>query len=720
MSSVYKREFKAFFHTVIGWIFIAAMLFVTGLYFTIYNMLQAYPKVEYTLQGSIFLFLIAMPILTMRVLSEERKQKTDQLILTAPVSVWAVVLGKYLAMATIFAITVAVTCVYPVVMSFFGTVAFASGYCAILAYALYGFACIAIGLFISSLTESIVISALCTFAALFVTYMMSGFCTMISSTGNILTTILGAFDMRTRCTDMMNGTFELDTVIYFVTVIFLMLFLTVQSIQKRRWENTKSNRAVGVFTGGFIAIIIAVCVIVNAAVGLLPETVTSIDVTQNSLYSLTDESKEYLANLEEDVTIYVLGSEGDDYIVDKTLKKYEGASSHISVVYKDPTTYPSFYETYTDTAPSDESMIVVCGDSSKVVDYADVYEYEIDYTTYSQSVTGYDGEGLLTSAIANVTSEKATKVYIITGQDEQEIGSDFTDTMDKRNIAYEEITLLTMDAVPDDCSCLIINSPSSDFSEADAKKITDYLENGGNAFIVCGVTTEDMPNFESILEAYSLGITGGLLVDNDSNSYVGYPYYIVAKPVSTDLTSSLSDDYLLFISGTGITEDASGDASVTQLATTSESAVVKSNPANMTTFEAESGDAQGEQILAAWSVITAEDAEASADASSDASGDSESSSEITSNVVAVSGMGFLNDEINSYVSGHNADFFSSCIAYMTDTDETTVSIAVKDYGVELLTVTNRSVVLLSLAFTVILPVFLVIFGIIVWARRRRR
>ena len=142
MSSVYKREIRSFFTTVIGWVFIAAMLFVTGLYFTVYNIIQAYPYVAYSLQGAIFLFLIAMPILSMRILSEDKKQKTDQLILTAPVSVRAIVFGKYLAMVTVFAISAIAVCVYPVVMSAYGTVDMGQAYASIFGYFLYGLACI--------------------------------------------------------------------------------------------------------------------------------------------------------------------------------------------------------------------------------------------------------------------------------------------------------------------------------------------------------------------------------------------------------------------------------------------------------------------------------------------------------------------------------------------------------------------------------------------------
>lgn len=104
MRAIYKRELKSFFHSFVGWLFLAATLFLAGIYFTVYNIMSGYPTISYVLQSIVFLFIMTIPILTMRVLSEERKYKTDQLILTAPVSVGKIVTGKYLALVTVLAI----------------------------------------------------------------------------------------------------------------------------------------------------------------------------------------------------------------------------------------------------------------------------------------------------------------------------------------------------------------------------------------------------------------------------------------------------------------------------------------------------------------------------------------------------------------------------------------------------------------------------------------
>ena len=182
MTAIYKRELKSYLTSMVGYLFIFFILVLTGIYFSAYQLSAAYPKFEYTLSAITFAFLIGVPILTMRVLAEERKQKTDQLLLTAPVSVSGIVIGKYLALVTVFAVPMAVMCTYPLIMSRFGTVEFASAYTAVLGFFLLGCANIAIGVFMSALTESQVIAAVLTFVFLFAFYMMNGISSFFSQT----------------------------------------------------------------------------------------------------------------------------------------------------------------------------------------------------------------------------------------------------------------------------------------------------------------------------------------------------------------------------------------------------------------------------------------------------------------------------------------------------------------------------------------------------------
>ena len=138
MFAVFKREFKSYFQCVIGWLFVAALLALYGLYFYVYNLMQGYPYIYYTLSAITIIFLIAVPILTMRSFAEDRKNKTDQLMLTAPVSLGKLVFGKYLAMVAVFTIDIAIIAITPLILSIFGTVPMGESYISIFAFWLYG------------------------------------------------------------------------------------------------------------------------------------------------------------------------------------------------------------------------------------------------------------------------------------------------------------------------------------------------------------------------------------------------------------------------------------------------------------------------------------------------------------------------------------------------------------------------------------------------------
>ncbi|MCR5273131.1 MAG: ABC transporter permease, partial [Lachnospiraceae bacterium] len=302
MTAILKREFKSSFQTIIGWIYVAVVIAAFSLYYFANNMSYGAPQISYSISGILFVILIPVSVLTMRSLAEEQRSKTDQLILTSPVSVVKIVVAKFLSMAAVHSITVGYIFIMTLVLNFFGDTPVAENLSAVFGFWLYGMACISVGLFISSLTESQVISAVLTFAALFIGYMMSGITNLISSDGNIITRILGFYDLQTPVDEFMDGVLPIDGVIYYVIFIILMLFLTTQSIQKRRWSFSSKKLSVGMYSTGLVAIAVVIAVVLNLVAESLPTEISSIDLTEQKLYTLTDDTKEFLSTLEDDVT----------------------------------------------------------------------------------------------------------------------------------------------------------------------------------------------------------------------------------------------------------------------------------------------------------------------------------------------------------------------------------------------------------------------------------
>ena len=172
MLAIYKREVRSYFNSMIGCVFAAFLTIIGGVYFMVYNLYSGYPFFAYSLVGVIFMLLISVPVLSMKSFAEDRKNKTDQLLLTSPVSLVEIVLGKYLAMVTVFAIPCIIYCIFPLIIKLQGTAHFLVDYSSILAFFLLGCVFIAIGMFLSSLTESPVIAAISTCAALFFFYLL--------------------------------------------------------------------------------------------------------------------------------------------------------------------------------------------------------------------------------------------------------------------------------------------------------------------------------------------------------------------------------------------------------------------------------------------------------------------------------------------------------------------------------------------------------------------
>ena len=171
MAAIYTRELKSYFYSMTGCIFIAFMTLFLGIYFMSYNLGSGYPYFSFSLTGMLSIMMFSIPVLTMRSLSDERRSRTDQLLLTSPVSVTGIVLGKYLSMITVFAATVLVAALCPLIIMANGTAYLAADYASLLAYFLLGCVYISIGLFLSSLTESQIIAAVSTFGVLLLLFL---------------------------------------------------------------------------------------------------------------------------------------------------------------------------------------------------------------------------------------------------------------------------------------------------------------------------------------------------------------------------------------------------------------------------------------------------------------------------------------------------------------------------------------------------------------------
>lgn len=233
MGAIYRREMGAFFTSGLAYVFLSVYFIFSGYFFYSGTLLMGTTDTSSMFSALFLVVLFLIPILTMKLLSEEKKNKTDQGLLTAPVGLWSIVLGKYFAALTLFIIAESVIFIYAIILSYFGTVAWATLLGNYFAMLLLGAAFIAVGVFISSLTENQMASAVASFLALMLLYMLD------SIAGNIKIEVISklfvSLSFYRRYLEFTMGIFNLSSVVFYLSAAFLFNFFTVRVLEKRRW-----------------------------------------------------------------------------------------------------------------------------------------------------------------------------------------------------------------------------------------------------------------------------------------------------------------------------------------------------------------------------------------------------------------------------------------------------------------------------------------------------
>ncbi len=234
MAAIIKRELGSYFTSPIGYIYLAVFYIFAGIFFYANNLSANIADIEYTFQSLFTIVLFVIPLLTMKLLSDEKRQKTDQALLTSPISLGSIVLGKYFAALIMFALGVLITVVYAFVLSMYATVDWMVVLANLLGLLFMGGALISIGLFISSLTESQIVSAIASFALVLLLYLMDTFLSIIPF--DWLKNLLSAISFYSHYTNFTYGIVNLVDIVFFVSMAAIFLFLTIRVIDKRRWS----------------------------------------------------------------------------------------------------------------------------------------------------------------------------------------------------------------------------------------------------------------------------------------------------------------------------------------------------------------------------------------------------------------------------------------------------------------------------------------------------
>lgn len=535
------------------------------------------------------------------------------------------------------------------------------------------------------------------------------------------------------------------------------------------WSGFGGNRRRlkhGSYSIALSAVVVAGAVVLNVIASELPSQYTLFDMTREQLSVLRDQTKELLDGLSEDVTLYYLVQDSSrDTTVSRLLKRYDDYSGHVTLTEKDPVVYPKFASQYTDEAVTENSVIVVCGDRSRVVPYEDMYESEFNYNYYSYETTGFDAEGQITSAIAALSSDAVPKLYTLTGHGEMALADSLARSIEKENIETDSLNLITADRVPEDADCILIVSPTSDLSQEESEKLLDYLKSGGRAVVITDYTEEKLTNLASVLSYYGTEITDGVIVEGDSRYYVQMPYYLVPEIESTEISADMTGGsaYVLLAAAQGITvsDELRDGVAVTSVLKTSPSAYSKTDVQNMSTYEKEDGDLDGPFGLgvlvtetveldegtgkddtgteeqteesvkedAGSGTQTEESAKDEAEEGSQTELDTESAAEdipsaraaktAETRLALFTSSALIDESADQMVSGGNTRLFINTLSWACG-QSSSVSVPVKSLSVDYLTLTAASSNFWSIVTIVMIPGAFLICGLMIWLRRRRQ
>ncbi|MBQ2691420.1 MAG: GldG family protein [Clostridia bacterium] len=459
----------------------------------------------------------------------------------------------------------------------------------------------------------------------------------------------------------------------------------------------------------FCAVAILIAVFLNLIVGGLPATMTQFDISGLGLFTLSDQTKQIAEKLDEEISIHLIaetGAESEQLVT--LLERYEAQSSNISINYVDPVLYPAFTTQYTENVVNPNSVIVEGSRRSKVVDYYEIFVPDEEYYMYTGEIMikEFNGEGAVTSAISYVTSDVLPTIYTLEGHGEMSLPAGIGDTVAKDNYTVTPLNLMTNDAVPDDCSVLMIASPRSDITEKELTAVQTYLDKGGSALLYIDYTGTEMPNLESLMSLCGIDFHSGIVCESDSSYYYGsgYNHWLLPElSPSHEITAAMvqNKSFAMAVQAAGLTESDShrSTLNVTPILMQTDVSYLKTDPAGSTTLLKEAGDIDGPMNIGMAVTEAVNGGE--------------------SKFVVYSTSTLISDEADSMVSGGNTDLLMSTLGWMTG-HEDSMTIHSKPVDAEKLVIPAGDGNFWGMVMIFGVPIFVLGAGIITVLDRRKK
>ena len=460
-------------------------------------------------------------------------------------------------------------------------------------------------------------------------------------------------------------------------------------------------------------ILIAIIILIYIGVNVLLENVIlpEIDCTTDKIYSLSDETRDKIGNIEKPVTITLINYSSNNSIMN-FMEKYKALNNNITIEEVNDLSARSDLMTKYSLQATDSLIVVSSGDVEKQISQYDMYTY--DYTTYETIDTT---EEAITNAILDVTTEDKPKIYFMTNHAmyDYQYFSTVTKAMEDEANEVETLDILQNNGIPEDCDTLVITTLKEDITEQEKDAIISYIKKGGELLLMCGpnLIKANLNNFNQVLAEYGITISEGVIFEGDtSNMISGYPDFIVEESESsTSLTNNLNMSMnICFIDAGKITfdEDKKDELGVEfePLVKTTDSAFVRTNTSLTSASRTDEDEEAESSTIAAIATKKIDD-------------------EKTSKLIVFSNELFAMDmpvQINGYTMYtvslyNNQDLLLNSVSYLNEREDT-ITIRKTSEEVKYTVTEEQNMIIMAIIFAV--PVIIVILGIIVWQIRRRK
>ena len=578
MKAIWKREMQGYFHTPVGYVFLGVFLAISSVLFYLDILSARSSDLPGFLTEISAIWMLVSPILTMRLLAEERQKKTDQLLLTSPVSLPGIVAGKYLAAVTVLLITSALTLLYVLIVAIYGQVFPAELAVNYLGFILEGCAFAALDLFLSGCAATPVTAAVLAFGANFLLWIIDLLQTAVQAAW--LSDILKFISLYRRNETFQLGQLSFACVFFDLAFITLFLTLTVFVLDRRRngggstdgsllqklrrgfgkktaadGEIRKSRRKKLRYSGVSALLVVMTAISLTAvsigADALEKQKGLRIDLSYNSISSYGEKTREVLENIGHDVHIWALFRNGhEDSQLLELLNRYSAASPRVTWEQADITLNPALTARFTSDlgAPENEGLIVWCGDTGRfrLIGPSEYAGAQRDSETLEVNGYVWNYESLLTRAIDAVSRERVPQVVILQGHNELPVSDletfEYLLEANQYEVTYADPA--DKEYQPDPQDLLVFFSPRQDLSDAELEKLTAFAAQGGSFLFTRDYddNIQKMPNYRTLLRSCGFECIEGIVTadpDQENTYYSTNTSWLLPEMLSTDITIDL-------------------------------------------------------------------------------------------------------------------------------------------------------------------------------------